>query len=97
MKISLFKIYLKGKVLLTFKDLVFIITWLFMLVSIADAMHGQERGITIFLGIWEVLGFVYALKIAENYSLQKKEEEKLQTKIEQKEIVKKPNPQFFEA
>lgn len=98
MKISLFKFTIKGKVLLTFKDLVFIITWLFMLLSIADAMNGQERGMRIFLGIWEVLGAIYALKIIDNYELQKKEATEPEVKLEnQTKTVKSPKPRFFES
>ena len=97
-RISLFKIYLKGRVLLTFKDLIFILTWLFFLVCIADAMNGQPRGMTILLTIWWIFGFIYAWKIVDNYNLQKKEGTESEVKLEnQTKTVKSLKPKFFEA
>ncbi|MDO8618310.1 MAG: hypothetical protein Q7R49_00010 [Candidatus Daviesbacteria bacterium] len=81
------KISVKGRVLLSIKDLVFIITWLFMLICIADAMNGQPRGMTIFLTIWWIFGFIYAWKIVDNYNLQKNKEP----------VAKNPTKKFFEA
>lgn len=104
MKVSLCKVYIKGKVLLTFKDLVFIITWLFFLVCIADAMNGQPRGMTIFLGVWEILGIVYAFKIFDCYKAQKREtgqtnisENENRTEYRLMKEKKTTKPQFFES
>lgn len=97
-KISLIKVTLKGKVLLTFKDFIFLITWLVLLLFIADAFAGQARIAGYFLWVWEILGFIYVLKIVDNYNLQKKEEVKPESKIEtHRETVKAPKTRFFEA
>lgn len=67
-------------------------------------MHGQDRGMTIFLTVWEILGIVYAFKIFDYYQVQKNEIEitdisanKNSTEYSPIKETKTAKAKFFEA
>lgn len=97
-RISTFKLYIKDRVFLATKDFLFIITWLVLLLFIADAFGNEPRIRSYFVWVWEILGILYAWKIAENFQLQKPQENSSEPKLEDnKKTIKSSKNRFFEA
>lgn len=91
------KISVKGRMLLTLKDFIFIITWLFFLLIIADAFAGQPRIASYFIWVWYILGVLYALKVADNFRMQKIDRADKPILENGSKSIKATKPRFFEA
>lgn len=92
------KISVKGRVLLTTKDFLFIIAWIVLFLFIADAFAEDKRIASYFIWVWNILGVLYALKIVDNFQMQKTQVNNSDPKLEdERKIIKTPKTRFFEA
>lgn len=89
------KFFVKGKVLLTTKDFLFILASLVMLLFILDAFANETRIGSYFLYVLFFLDFIYALKIVENYKIQ--ETKKTEPNLDSNPKIQIPVKKFFEA
>lgn len=92
------KIFIRGKVLLTTTDIIFILACIVMFLFIADAFAEDGRIASYFIVVLTVLEICYALKVIDNYNMQKTKEIDLASKSEDgTKAVRVPKPRFFEA
>lgn len=92
------KISVKGRVLLTTKDFLFIIAWIVLFLFIADAFAEQARIASYFIWVWNILGVLYFLKIVDNFQMQKPQGNNSESRLEEENrIIKTPKTRFFEA
>lgn len=94
------KFLVKGRVLLATKDFIFIFASLVMLLFILDAFADQPRIGTYFLYVLVIFDFIYALKVVDNYNLQKTKEAEKEIIPESEEKTRKVikiRSRYFEA
>lgn len=92
------RLFVKGKVLLTTKDIIFILACIVMTLFIADAFAQDRRIAAYFIAVLTILEIIYALKVIDNYNMQGSRQTDKSANLENRsKTAGVAKPRFFEA
>lgn len=91
-------IYVKGKVLLQLKDIIFILACIVMTLFIADAFAEDRRIASYFIVALTILEIIYVLKVIDNYNMQGSKQTDKSSNLENRsKTARVTKPRFFES